>query len=200
MTNAKSSSFLRRVLFADALSCAGMGLLLMLGAPVLAGALSLPEVLLRETGIVLLPCAAFVAWIVSRAAIPRGRGVGPDRDQCPLGIRQRGASRGRLGAPQRVRLRIRPGAGRCRRGPRRARVQGFAPFDGRYLSPRDRPATRRPVVPHLEKSLSPSDAKYAKDEIQRDAIALTLTLAILAKRPRLGERISVSDWARHGSN
>ena len=72
MTNAKSSSFLRRVLFADALSCAGMGLLLMLGAPLLAGALSLPEVLLRETGIVLLPCAAFVAWIVSRAAIPRG--------------------------------------------------------------------------------------------------------------------------------
>ena len=32
-------------------------------------------------------------------------------------------------------------------------------------------------------------ARYAKEEIQRDAIALTLTLAILAKRPPACERI-----------
>jgi hypothetical protein len=71
MTNPRSVVFLRRVLYVDALSSAGMGLFLVLGAAMLEGILSLPGALLREAGIVLLPFAAFVGWIASRPAIPR---------------------------------------------------------------------------------------------------------------------------------
>jgi uncharacterized membrane protein YoaK (UPF0700 family) len=42
------------------------GLLLLLGAPFLAGLLELPEVLLRSAGLVLLPFVAFVAYVATR--------------------------------------------------------------------------------------------------------------------------------------
>ena len=71
MSDTRASAFLRRVLFADAACSGAMGLLLILAAPVLASVLSLPEALLRETGIVLLPFAAFVAWLALRPTLPR---------------------------------------------------------------------------------------------------------------------------------
>jgi hypothetical protein len=71
MSDTRASAFLRRVLFADAACSGAMGLLLILAAPVLASVLSLPEALLRETGIMLLPFAAFVAWLALRPALPR---------------------------------------------------------------------------------------------------------------------------------
>jgi hypothetical protein len=71
MTEAKTAVFLRRVLYADAISSLAMGGLLIAGAFLLGGVLSLPEALLREAGIVLLPFAAFVLLVASRAAIPR---------------------------------------------------------------------------------------------------------------------------------
>lgn len=66
-----SSTFLRRVLFLDAASSAACGLLMSAGAGLLAPWLALPDVLLREAGLVLLPFAAFVAWVATRPAIPR---------------------------------------------------------------------------------------------------------------------------------
>jgi hypothetical protein len=66
-----SSLFLRRVLALDALSCFGMGLLMGLGAAPLAPLLGLPQPLVRTAGLLLLPLAAFIAWLASRPAPPR---------------------------------------------------------------------------------------------------------------------------------
>jgi hypothetical protein len=71
MINIQSTSFLRRVLFVDAASSAAMGLLLFAAAAPLASLLSLPESLLRQVGLLLLPFAAFVAWVASRQALAR---------------------------------------------------------------------------------------------------------------------------------
>ncbi|HEY8538296.1 MAG TPA: hypothetical protein VIL28_05475 [Steroidobacteraceae bacterium] len=62
----RPSSFLRRVLLLDAVSAGAMGLLLLVFAPQLAALLELPAALLRESGIVLLPFAAFVGYLASR--------------------------------------------------------------------------------------------------------------------------------------
>lgn len=64
------SLFLRRALLADALASAGTGALMALGAGLLTGMLGLPEMLLREAGIFLLPYAAFVGWLGTRARLP----------------------------------------------------------------------------------------------------------------------------------
>jgi hypothetical protein len=61
------SGFLRRVLFADAISSAGMGVLLLSFNTPLAAMFSLPVELLREAGWILLPFAGFVAYAASRA-------------------------------------------------------------------------------------------------------------------------------------
>jgi len=67
-----SSLFLRRILALDALSCAGMGLLMGLGAASLAPLFGLQEPLVRIAGLLLLPLAAFIGWLASRHAPPRG--------------------------------------------------------------------------------------------------------------------------------
>ncbi|HEY5712376.1 MAG TPA: hypothetical protein VIT38_10815 [Allosphingosinicella sp.] len=66
-----SSLFLRRVLALDALSCLFMGLLMGFGAAALAPLLGLAEALVRLAGLLLLPLAAFIAWLASRPAPPR---------------------------------------------------------------------------------------------------------------------------------
>lgn len=65
------SPFLRRVLIVDAAASAAAGAAMTLGANVAADVLGLPADLLRYAGIALLPFAALVAWIATRAAVPR---------------------------------------------------------------------------------------------------------------------------------
>lgn len=67
-----STLFLRRVLALDALSCAGMGVLLATVAGPLAPLFGLPEELVRGAGLLLLPVAAFLgglAWLRSPAPL-----------------------------------------------------------------------------------------------------------------------------------
>lgn len=64
------SLFLRRALLADAVASAATGLLMAAGAGVLDGLLGLPTALLREAGILLLPYAALVGWLGTRARLP----------------------------------------------------------------------------------------------------------------------------------
>jgi hypothetical protein len=68
-----SSNRLRLVLGIDAAMCLAAGGLLAAAAGALAELLALPEVLLREAGLVLLPWGAFVAWVAGRH--PPGRRV-----------------------------------------------------------------------------------------------------------------------------
>ena len=72
MQRPQPSSFLRRVLSLDAAASAAMGLGLLVFASTLAPLLDLPEALLRETGIVLLPFAAFVGYLALREQPHRG--------------------------------------------------------------------------------------------------------------------------------
>lgn len=67
----RPSLFLRRVLIVDALASAASGALMALGAGPLAAALALPEDLLRYAGIALLPFAALVGYLATRATLPR---------------------------------------------------------------------------------------------------------------------------------
>jgi hypothetical protein len=67
-----SPRFLRNVLLADALSCLASGALQLLFTDALVSLLRLPPLLLVATGWLLLAYAAAVAWIASRAPIPRG--------------------------------------------------------------------------------------------------------------------------------
>ena len=70
MAYIQSSSFLRNVLALDAAACAATGLL-SLGAGALAGPLGFPAEFLRGAGLVLLPCAAALAFLASRVRLPR---------------------------------------------------------------------------------------------------------------------------------
>ena len=63
--------FLRRVLLADGLASGSTGLLLALAAGPLADLLGLSTTLLRTTGVILLPFAAFVLWLATRPTISR---------------------------------------------------------------------------------------------------------------------------------
>lgn len=63
--------FLRQVLLLDAATCTAMGLLLLSTAGLLSAWLALPAPLLRYAGLVLLPIAAFMAWVATRSPIPR---------------------------------------------------------------------------------------------------------------------------------
>lgn len=65
------STFLRRALMLDAASCAALGLLLAVCAAPLGWWFHLPLPLLRESGIVLLAFAAFLAWACTRPLLPR---------------------------------------------------------------------------------------------------------------------------------
>ncbi len=66
-----NSTFLRRVLIADAAASAATGLLMLVGAVPLEQWLALPAGLLRAAGASLLPFAAIVAWLALRDTISR---------------------------------------------------------------------------------------------------------------------------------
>lgn len=67
----QSSRFLRNALALDAAACAATGLLLSIGAGALSGPLGFPAEFLRGAGLVLLPCAALLAFFASRLRLPR---------------------------------------------------------------------------------------------------------------------------------
>ncbi len=66
MRSLRTSTFLRRVLFADAATCVATGLLLMLGSGALEQFLGLPVGLLRYAGLSLLPFAALLVYLATR--------------------------------------------------------------------------------------------------------------------------------------
>jgi hypothetical protein len=65
------SLFLRRAILADAIFSAASALLLTFGAGALAPWLSLPDALLRETGLFLIAYAALVGWLGTRQSMPK---------------------------------------------------------------------------------------------------------------------------------
>ena len=67
-----SPRFLRYVLQADAVSCAACGVLQVVATEPVAQLLALPSALLLETGLFLLVYAAVVAFVGTRAPVPRG--------------------------------------------------------------------------------------------------------------------------------
>ncbi len=71
MSMIQSSRFLKNALALDAAACAGTGLLLALAAGPLAAPLGFPAGFLRGAGLMLLPCAALLAFLASRTALPR---------------------------------------------------------------------------------------------------------------------------------
>lgn len=66
-----ATSFLRRILALDALSCAAMGLAMAPFAAALAPMLGLPAGLVRGAGWLLLPLALLIGWLAARPAPPR---------------------------------------------------------------------------------------------------------------------------------
>jgi hypothetical protein len=62
----RTSTFLRRVLFADAATCLATGLLLTLGSGALEQFLGLPAGLMRYAGLSLLPFAALLVYLATR--------------------------------------------------------------------------------------------------------------------------------------
>jgi hypothetical protein len=71
-TPTRTDLLLRRVLLLDALSCVGMGALLLTVPGVLATMLGLPAALTRGAGLALLPFAALLVWTARRPEVPRG--------------------------------------------------------------------------------------------------------------------------------
>jgi hypothetical protein len=65
------SLFLRRAILADAIFSGASALLLTFGAGALAPWLSLPDALLRETGLFLIAYAALVGWLGTRQSMPK---------------------------------------------------------------------------------------------------------------------------------
>lgn len=61
--------FLRRALAADALASGATGLMMAAGAGLLTSPLGLPEALIREAGVVLIPYTALVGFLASRPTI-----------------------------------------------------------------------------------------------------------------------------------
>ncbi|HKS42202.1 MAG TPA: hypothetical protein VJX74_16410 [Blastocatellia bacterium] len=66
MQSVRISTFLRRVLCADAATCIATGLLMMFGSGFLEQFLGLPTTLLRYAGIILMPFAAFLVYLATR--------------------------------------------------------------------------------------------------------------------------------------
>jgi hypothetical protein len=65
------TSFLRRALTVDALMTGATGLLLLIGAGMLASLLDVPEPLLRYSGLALIPFALYVGLVARRDRVPR---------------------------------------------------------------------------------------------------------------------------------
>lgn len=70
MTNRPTG--IRRAILLDAAASGTMGVLLLLGAGVLAQPLGLPTGLLRWTGVVLIPFATTLIWIARRPSVSQG--------------------------------------------------------------------------------------------------------------------------------
>jgi hypothetical protein len=66
-----ASTFLRRALLADAIFSGVAALGFAFGAGAFAALFSLPEALLRETGLFLIAYSALVGWLATRAAVPK---------------------------------------------------------------------------------------------------------------------------------
>lgn len=66
-----SSSFLRRVLLADAAAGAATGSLMLFGAGLLEQLLGLPRALLQVAGLSLLPFAALIGYLATREQLSR---------------------------------------------------------------------------------------------------------------------------------
>jgi hypothetical protein len=66
-----ASTLLRRALFADAIFSGVSAIGLTFGAAAFAPLFSLPEVLLRETGLFLIAYTALVGWLGSRSSVPK---------------------------------------------------------------------------------------------------------------------------------
>lgn len=71
MQSFHTSTFLRRVLLADAATCVATGLLLMFGANLVERFLGLPAELSRYAGVSLLPFAAFLVYLARRENLSR---------------------------------------------------------------------------------------------------------------------------------
>ncbi len=71
MPTTRTSSFLSRVLLADALSCAAAAIILLSAGGALSGLFGLPPMLLMGAGAALLAFALGVAWVATRHPIPR---------------------------------------------------------------------------------------------------------------------------------
>jgi len=71
-TMPRSSLFLRYALLADAIASGATGLLMIAGADLLTRLLGLPVALLRESGLLLVPYVALVAFVGTREIIPLG--------------------------------------------------------------------------------------------------------------------------------
>ena len=65
------SPLLRQALLADSATSAAFGLLMLLAAGPMSALLGLPETLLRVSGVVLLPYAAFIGWLGIRERIQK---------------------------------------------------------------------------------------------------------------------------------
>ncbi len=65
------STYLRNVFYADALISGAAGLLMILGAPLLAPVLGLPETLLLGAGIILVPFVAMLIVVARRETVSR---------------------------------------------------------------------------------------------------------------------------------
>jgi len=68
----RSSLFLRYALLADAIASGATGLLMIAGADLLTRLLGLPVALMRESGLLLVPYVALVAFVGTREIIPLG--------------------------------------------------------------------------------------------------------------------------------
>ena len=66
----RQSTFLRHALIADAVASGATGLMMIAGADRLTGLLGLPVALMRESGLLLVPYVALVAFVATRDAIP----------------------------------------------------------------------------------------------------------------------------------
>jgi hypothetical protein len=69
MSITQSPKFLRTVLLIDATTCIAAGLLMTLGADVVAGLTAIPASLLLYAGLILFPVAAFIALVGMRESV-----------------------------------------------------------------------------------------------------------------------------------
>ena len=71
MSNVQPTTFLRRVLFADAAVSVGVGAVMALGASLLQPLLGLPTTLLVGAGVLLFPYTVYLLWLATRPVVPR---------------------------------------------------------------------------------------------------------------------------------